>query len=181
MLPALAPLVAEGYALRTWLGRDDEALAGLAAGHHDLTVTATRPHGRTLTTAPLWDEEQVLVAAAPWAGVPVDEVPVVEVHESLPFVRRYWSEVYDAKPTAPGAIVVPDLRAALHCAIAGAGLAVLPRYLCAQALSQGDVIAIERHPEPPLRTYFLSVRAGTLGRPHLARAQEQLMTAAAGW
>ncbi|NGN68530.1 LysR family transcriptional regulator [Streptomyces sp. A7024] len=181
VLPALAPLVAEGYALRTWLGRDEEALAGLAAGHHDLAVTATRPHGRTFSATPLWDEEQLLVAAEPWAGFPVDEVPVVEVHESLPFVRRYWAEVYDTKPTAPGAIVVPDLRAALRCAIAGAGLAVLPRYLCAQALAQGEVVAMERHPEPPLRTYFLSVRAGTLGQPHLARAHEQLLTAATEW
>lgn len=63
MLPALAPLVAEGLALRTTPAGGDEALAGLAAGHHDLSTGTVRPRDRLLTAAALWDEEQVPVTA----------------------------------------------------------------------------------------------------------------------
>lgn len=106
---------------------------------------------------------------------------MVEVHESLPFVSRYWASVFDSRPAAPGTVVVPDLRAVLACAVAGAGLAVLPRYLCAAALERGDVVALHEPAVPPLRTYFLVVRTGTLAMPHIARAHEWLQRAAADW
>lgn len=106
---------------------------------------------------------------------------MVEVHESLPLVARYWAAVFDSRPAASAAVVVPDLRAVLACAAAGAGLAVLPRYLCAEALARGEVAALLEPPVPPLRTYFLVVRTGTLAMPHIARAHEWLLRAAADW
>ncbi|MFB7630663.1 LysR family transcriptional regulator [Streptomyces sp. NPDC056149] len=193
-LPALSPLVSQGLSIRTAYGAADELLNGLAAGHHDLTVTTTRPRGGLLTATPLCDEEHVLVAAPRWAtrlggpgvvqagGVRVlDPVPLVEVHESLPLIARYWAAIFDAKPTTSAAVVVDDLRAVLSCVAAGAGLAVLPRYLCVEALDSGAVIALLDPPVPPLRTYFLAVRTGTLGLPHIARAHEWLLRTAADW
>lgn len=106
---------------------------------------------------------------------------MVEVHESLPFVSRYWASVFDSRPTAAGAVIVPDLRAVLACVTAGAGLAVLPRYLCAVALDHGDVVELHRPPVPPLRTYVLVVRTGTLAMPLIARAHDWLLRAAADW
>ncbi|GAA3989551.1 LysR family transcriptional regulator [Streptomyces sp. NBC_01352] len=111
----------------------------------------------------------------------LEHVPVVEVHESLPFVSRYWASVFDSLPAAPGTVIVPDLRAVLACAVAGAGLAVLPRYLCASALERGEVVALHDPAVPPLRTYFLVVRTGTLAMPHIARAHEWLLQAAGDW
>ena len=105
----------------------------------------------------------------------------MEVHESLPFVARYWASVFDSRPVCPGTVIVPDLRAVLACATAGAGLAVLPRYLCAGALERGEVVALHEPTVPPLRTYFLAVRTGTLAMPHIARAHEWLERAAVGW
>ncbi|MFJ8782464.1 MULTISPECIES: LysR family transcriptional regulator [unclassified Streptomyces] len=200
-LPALTELNGEdgqGYALRASFGNAEETLEGLAAGHHDLAISTARPRGALLTASTLCDEEHVLVAAPKWAGqigsgealetvrsvkrAPAFEnVPVIEVHESLPFVSRYWASVFDSRPAAPGTVVVPDLRAVLACAVAGAGLAVLPRYLCASALERGDVIALHEPTVPPLRTYFLVVRTGTLAMPHIARAHEWLLRAAADW
>lgn len=106
---------------------------------------------------------------------------MVEVHESLPLVARYWASVFDSHPAASGTVVVPDLRAVLACAATGAGLAVLPRYLCAEALERGDVVALLDPAVPPLRTYFLVVRTGTLAMPHIARAHDWLLHAAADW
>ncbi|MFJ8360661.1 LysR family transcriptional regulator [Streptomyces sp. NPDC093984] len=195
-LPALAELTGDdgqGLALRASFGTVDETLEGLAAGHHDLAITTARPRGALLTATPLCDEEHVLVAAPRWASRigpgrlrrkgahALENLPVVEVHESLPFVSRYWASVFDSRPAAAGTVIVPDLRAVLSCAATGAGLAVLPRYLCASALERGEVVALHEPAVPPLRTYFLVVRTGTLAMPPIARAHEWLLRAAADW
>ncbi|MFE7977706.1 LysR family transcriptional regulator [Streptomyces shenzhenensis] len=195
-LPALTELTGDdgqGFALRASFGNAEETLEGLAAGHHDLAIGTARPRGALLTATPLCDEEHVLVAAPRWAeeidsgqlrskGAPaLENLPVVEVHESLPFVSRYWASVFDCRPAASGTVIVPDLRAVLACATAGAGLAVLPRYLSASALDRGEVVALHEPAVPPLRTYFLVVRTGTLAVPHIARAHEWLQRAATDW
>ncbi|GAA0445852.1 LysR family transcriptional regulator [Streptomyces sp. NPDC046215] len=193
-LPALTPLINKGLAVRTAHGTAEELFENLAAGHHDLVITTSRPRGGLLTATPLCDEEHVLVAAPRWAarlgGAAVlrdkgaqalENLPVVEVHESLPLVSRYWASVFDTKPIASGSVITPDLRAVLTCVTAGAGLAVLPRYLCADALDTGEVVALLDPPVPPLRTYFLVVRTGTLALPHLARAHEWLLRCAVSW
>ena len=195
-LPALAELTGEdgpGFALRASFGNAEEALEGLAAGHHDLAIGTARPRGALLTATPLCDEEHVLVAAPHWAervgpgqvrrtaAPDLEHIPVVEVHESLPCVARYWASVFDTRPAAPATVVAPDLRAVLACTVAGAGLAVLPRYLCAEALERGEAVALHDPAVPPLRTYFLVVRTGTLAMPHIARAHEWLLRAAADW
>ncbi|OIK05805.1 LysR family transcriptional regulator [Streptomyces monashensis] len=195
-LPALTELTGDdgqGFALRASFGTAEETLEGLAAGHHDLAISTARPRGALLTATPLCDEEHVLVAAPRWAerigaeelrlkGAPaLEDLPVVEVHESLPLVSHYWASVFDSRPAASGAVVVPDLRAVLACAVAGAGLAVLPRYLCAPALAEGTIVTLYEPAVPPLRTYFLAVRTGTLAMPHVARAHEWLQRAATRW
>ncbi|GCB47748.1 LysR family transcriptional regulator [Streptomyces sp. NL15-2K] len=170
-----------------------------------LTATALCDEEHVLVAAPRWAEilgsgrqhpkgARALEALATVEGtrcpenVPLikgapelENVPVVEVHESLPFVSRYWASVFDCRPAAPGTVIVPDLRAVIACAAAGAGLAVLPRYLCAPALERGDVVALHDPAVPPLRTYFLVVRTGTLAMPHIARAHEWLLRAADVW
>ncbi|MFF5635315.1 LysR family transcriptional regulator [Streptomyces sp. NPDC012825] len=194
VLPALTPLVGRGLAVRTSLPvTTEEILDGLAAGHHDLAVTTARPRGGLLVSTPLCDEEHVLVAAPRWAArlspevllskgaVVLEQLPVVEVHESLPFVSRYWASVFDTGPAAAATVIAPDLRAVRDSAASGAGLAVLPRYLCEEALEQGRLVALLDPPVPPLRTYFLVVRTGTLALAHLARAHEALLSAAADW
>ncbi|MFF9676504.1 LysR family transcriptional regulator [Streptomyces eurythermus] len=196
VLPALTGLTGDdgqGLTLRVSFGTAEETLEGLSCGRHDLAISTTRPRGALLSATPLCDEEHVLVAAPRWAerigadtvrlkGAPaLDDLPVVEVHESLPFVSRYWASVFDCAPAATGTVIVPDLRAVLSCASAGAGLAVLPRYLCARALEQGAVVTLLDPVVPPLRTYFLVVRTGTLALPHVARAHEWLRRAATAW
>ncbi|MEW2129240.1 LysR family transcriptional regulator [Streptomyces sp. NPDC005435] len=194
-LPALTELAArdgQGFALRASFGTAEEALEGLAAGHHDLAISTARPRGALLTASPLCDEEHVLVASPRWAerigalplggGAPaLENLPVVEVHESLPFVARYWASVFDSCPAVAGTVIVPDLRAVLACASAGAGLAVLPRYLCGPALEREEIVLLHDPLVPPLRTYFLVVRTGSLALPHVARAHEWLQRAATRW
>ncbi|MFE0099218.1 LysR family transcriptional regulator [Streptomyces sp. NPDC059009] len=183
----------QSLTLRASFGNADEVLEGLAAGHHDLAISTARPRGALLTATPLCDEEHVLVAGERWAArigpgklrrkgaLVLENLPVVEVHESLPFVARYWAAVFDSRPAASGSVIVPDLRAVLACTAKGAGLAVLPRYLCAPALERGEIVALLDPAVPPLRTYFLATRTGTLAMPHIARAHEWLLRAAVDW
>ncbi|MFG3507277.1 LysR family transcriptional regulator [Streptomyces sp. NPDC047821] len=193
-LPALTTLVSQGLAVRTSLvSAAEEVLDGLAAGHHDLAIATARPRGGLLTATPLCDEEHVLVASPRWAArlapgvllrrgaVVLEQLPVVEVHESLPFVARYWAEVFESKPAAAATVIAPDLRAVQESAASGAGLAVLPRYLCEDDLASGRLVALLDPPVPPLRTYFVVVRTGTLSLPHIARAHESLLRAATDW
>ncbi|GAA3053953.1 hypothetical protein GCM10020000_39920 [Streptomyces olivoverticillatus] len=131
-LPALTPLVAQGLAVRVTHGTAEDLFEGLALGHHDLAITTSRPRGRLLAATPLCDEEHVLVAAPRWAarlggaavvrdkGVQLlEHLPVVEVHETLPFVTRYWSAVFDAKPLAAGTVIAP--RPARRARLRGRG------------------------------------------------------------
>ena len=197
-MPALVPLVRQGLTIRTSFAFSEESLRALAAGHRDLAVVSSRPRGpllTSLTSTPLCDEEEVLVAAPRWAariGGPavvratgpaaLEDVPALCVHESLPLLTRYWATVFDGTPARrSGVIVVPDLRAVLECVVAGAGLAVLPRYLCRDALDAGEIVTLLDPPVPPLRTYFLTVRAGALAQPHIARAHDWLLRAAGDW
>ncbi|WP_406726574.1 LysR family transcriptional regulator [Streptomyces sp. GD-15H] len=195
-VPALTALTREtghSFALRASFGTAEETLEGLAAGRHDLVISTVRPRGALLSATALCDEEHVLVAAPRWAqqavsgrfhrtgGSALEQVPVIEVHESLPLISRYWASVFDSRPVTPGTVIVPDLRAVLACVAAGAGLAVLPRYLCTAALERGEVIALHEPAVPPLRTYFLVVRNGTLAMPHVARAHEWLQQTATDW
>jgi DNA-binding transcriptional LysR family regulator len=193
-LPALAPLASDGLELRVTISREEEALAGLAAGHHDLAIGTVQPRDRLLAATPLWDEEQVLIASPAWLeriGGPIavrthgpsalDDVPVISYDETLPLLTHYWSAVFDSRTSHVPAVVVPDLRAVLECVIAGVGMAVLPRYLCSEAMTRGRVSALLDPPLPPLRTYFLSVRAGTLALPNIARAHDHLLRAAGAW
>lgn len=190
VLPALAPLAAEVCALRVCLDGTDQALAGLADGRHDLVVAATRPRGRLLQAVPLWDEEQVLVASQAWAArigpvgsspEPLDGVPIVGHREDLPLLTAFWAEAFGTVPSGGAQVVAPDLRAVLACVRSGAGLAVLPRYLCEEALAAGELVVLVEPQLPPLRTYFLVFRTGTLALPHLAAAYERLLGAARDW
>ncbi|RFU82545.1 LysR family transcriptional regulator [Streptomyces triticagri] len=195
-LPTLTALTGDDgqrFTLRASFGHAEETLEGLAAGHHDLAISTARPRGALLTATALCDEEHMLVATPALAdrigpgllrsegAHALEDLPVIEVHESLPFVARYWASVFDSRPAGSGTVVVPDLRAVLACAVAGAGLAVLPRYLCADALARGDIVAVHEPAVPPLRTYFLVVRTGTLAMPHIAKAHDWLLRAASAW
>lgn len=188
LLPALATLVADGLTVRLTPVDGEQAAAGLAAAAHDLTVTTSRPRGRLFHTVPLYDEEHVLVGTDHWAAVvgeaaPADleQLPLLDCDEELPFVAAYWATVFDTRPAAPAALVAPDLRAVLTAAREGAGIAVLPRHLCAADLAAGRLRVLLEPPMAPLRTYFLSVRTGTLALPVLARAHARLLEAASGW
>ncbi|MEV5398173.1 LysR family transcriptional regulator [Streptomyces cellulosae] len=190
-LPALAPLTAGGVLLRVTTGLADDLLEGLQAGRFDLVLSAVRPRGRTLNAVPLTDEEFVLVAAPEWARRigpltvgdpgPLRDVPLVAYAEDLPILRRYWRHVFRTRLTARPAVVVPDLRGVRFVGGGGAGVTVLPRYLCERELETGALMALLSPEDPPINTSFLVQRAGGVPRAHVTAVLECLLGAARGW
>lgn len=192
-LPALAPLVEQGVRLRVTTGLTDELLDGLRAGHSDLVIATTRPRGRSLTAVPLTDEEFVLVASAQWAQrigqdriaaegpAALRGVPLVAYAEDLPIARRYWRHVFGTRLTGQAAVTVPDLRGVLSAVAAGAGITVLPRYLCQHELAAGTLVQLLTPDDPPINTGYLVQRPGASDNPHLALVRDRLLREAPAW
>ncbi|WP_460368554.1 substrate-binding domain-containing protein, partial [Actinocorallia lasiicapitis] len=186
LLPALAPLLKDGVRLRVTTGLADDLLAGLRAGTFDLVVSAVRPRGRTLRAEPLNDEEFVLVASpelaarlGPDALTPtaLSAAPLLAYAEDLPILRRYWRHVFGTRLVAAPSLVVPDLRALKAAALAGAGVTVLPRYLCTTELAAGSLRLLLDPSDPPINTTFLVHRAGAHLSPHTRLVRDHLLTA----
>ncbi|MEU8529157.1 MULTISPECIES: LysR family transcriptional regulator [Streptomyces] len=192
VLPALAPLTADGVRLRVSLGLTDPLLDELRAGRHDLVVATFRPRGRALTAVPLMDEEFVLVAAPDWADrlkdrlaadVPaaLQAVPLITYAEDLPIARRYWRHVFGTRLSCPAAVTVPDLRGVLAAVAAGAGFTVLPRYLCEPELASGTLVPLHTPEDPPINTAYLTQRPGRPNNPDVTRVRDTLLTAGRSW
>lgn len=193
VLPALVALVADGVRLRVAQGLPETLLEEMRAGRHDLVIATRRPRGRALESAPLADEEYLLVANPVWAQrvaehpeaddlcAALREVPMVTYAEDLPIVRRYWRTVFGKQLTARAAVAVPNLYAVLSAVNAGAGYSVLPRSLCQEYLYSGRLALLHEPEEPPLNTLFLVQRPGTEANPDVIRVRDTLQRAARGW
>ncbi|WP_232666450.1 LysR family transcriptional regulator [Pseudonocardia sp. TRM90224] len=191
VLPALAPLVARGVRLRVTTGLADDLLDRLRAGSVDLVFSSIRPRGRSVVATPVMDEEFVLVAAPAWAERigPFDaeqpgalrDVPLLTYAEDLPIARRYWRHVFGARLTARAAVVVQDLRGLLSATAAGAGITVLPTYLCGTELASGALVRLLDPADPPINTGYLAERAGARGSAQLAEVRDQVLRAARDW
>ncbi len=179
VLPALAGLVASGLELRVTFGLADDLLAGLAQRRFDLVVSTIRPRGRSFTATALTDEEFVLVARRGFDGDP-RTARLVAYAEDLPIIRRYWRSVLGARPPAGPAVVVPDLRGVMACVLAGFGVSVLPRYLCAAELASGELVALLEPEEPPINTLFVVTRTEPC-RAGPTAVRDALLADAARW
>lgn len=185
-LPALAGLVANGLQLQVTLGRPAEnLLQRLAAGEFDIVVSTIRPLGADLAVTRLPDEEFVLVAAPEW----VDRIdaadptcaPLIAVSASMPVIRRYWLTVYKTEPPGPPAVTVGDLRGVMNLVCRGAGVTVLPRYLCREQLASGELVDLVRPKAAPTNRLFLAVHAEAAGRQDAKAVHDRLAQSARSW
>ncbi|GIH89533.1 LysR family transcriptional regulator [Planobispora siamensis] len=181
VMGVLAPLIARGTRIRVELGLADDLLDLLAAGTLDLVVSAVRPRRRGVHATPLLDEEFVLVAAPRWADRVAPDaarpagVPVVAYAEDLPVIRRYWRTVFGTRPVMSAALVMPDLRGVVAAVTAGAGMSVVPRYLCEEELAAGTLVPLAEPGLPPINTLFLAVREGATAQRAVAAVHDHLL------
>lgn len=194
LLPAVAPLVAEGVQVRLEHGVPEELIDGLREGRHDLVVTTRRPRGRSLESTPLADEEYLLVASPRWARwiaqergdqelcTALKEVPLVSYAEDMPIVRRYWRTVFGRQhPPIGPALTVPNLHDVVAALTRGAGYSVVPRSLCSDLLAAGRLVQLDDPCDGPLNTLFLVQRPGSRSNPDVARVHDALRADALCW
>jgi DNA-binding transcriptional LysR family regulator len=89
--------------------------------------------------------------------------------------------VFGRRLSGSAAVTVPDLRGVLAAAVAGAGVTVLPRYLCLGELASGALVALHEPPDPPINTAYLVQRPGAVANPDVTAVRELLLSAARQW
>jgi len=192
VMPALARQVAGGAHLRVRLGQTGPLLDALTKAELDLVVATLRQPKRGLEFEPLYEEEFVLVANRMWAerlcghGRSLDatllaNVPLVSYDIDLPILRRYWRVVFGEHLRTDATLVIDDLRGVLATVVAGAGVSVLPSYLCTDELARGELVQLVHPKKPPRNTIFLAWRTGSLRRAGLAAVYVELLQAAKSW
>ena len=195
--PALAPLISAGVRVQVQPGLTGGLMDALRAGSLDIVIASERPRGRALTAVPLVDETFVLVGAPEIARVlggplaadgptSLDDTPLLAYAHDLPILRRYWRHVFGVRLEREPALTFPDLRALRDAAIAGAGVTVLPSYLCRAALDDERLVDLllsndprsndprsddPRRDDPPINTLYLVSRTGDPSRPHVERVR----------
>ncbi len=172
VLPALAVLCEQRIGLRVRFGLPDDLITSVSDGSLDLAVATRRVRRRGVEYESLAHETFVLVGVPRWAaaivggdrgGVDVTslaDVPLIAYSEELPVTERYYREVFGADVPEP-AVLVPDLRSVVAVALAGAGIAAVPRYLCEQQLARRELIEIARPRNAPTNEIFIAWKTGT--------------------
>jgi DNA-binding transcriptional LysR family regulator len=194
--PAIAPLISRGLVLQVAPGVTDGLIDALLSGTLDLVVASERPRGRRILASPLVDETFVLVAGAGMAQSAQDlvaknspkvsrvanaleQLPLLAYAHDVPLLRRYWRHVFGTRLEREPALTIPDLRALREAAIGGAGITVLPSYLCRHALDTGALVDLYPTADPPINTLYLLQRPGTAGRANVAQVAEVLTSTVA--
>ena len=191
VLPALAQLGALGIRLSVRLGLAQDLITALATGELDLAIATVRIPHEAIEYRQLFREEFVLVGAPKWAaqlagqrGAVAERLatfPLLAYAEDLPIVRCYWREVFGEEPGLRASLLVADLRALIRAAAAGAGITVVPRYLCEAELADGSLAHLHRPPRPPHNTIHLAWNKYALRHPRNAFVRDALLNAARGW
>jgi len=188
-LPALASLINQQVRIHVSVGLADDLIERVHTGHLDLAICTFRPRGRRLRAEPLAEEHFVLVGApqiATTLPTPVDAtslagLPLISYAHDLPILRRYWRQVFSTRLDAQPVVVVPDLRAVASTVAAGAGITVLPRYLCCTYLDDGSLVELIETDDPPTNMSYLVYPPSSSSRPHADLVHDTLLRAGQAW
>jgi DNA-binding transcriptional LysR family regulator len=192
-LPALAPLVEQGLRIRARTGLAQPLLDEAERDELDLVLAAARGKRRHVELEPLFDETFVLVAGPRWAArldrgaleergaAALTGVPLVAYADDLPILRRYHREVFGVRAAGPAQVVIDDLRGVLGAVAAGAGISVLPRYLCDEPIRRGELVVLHTPKRPPRNRIYLAAKPSSLRQPRVAAVRSMLLAAARSW
>jgi DNA-binding transcriptional LysR family regulator len=191
VLPSLAPLVRLGLYLRVTLGNTEQLLEALSKNDLDLAIVGQHKKVRNIDSEPIYQEDLVLVAAPSWMNhIPrkgelnvrhLDGIPLLAYSEEMPQIQEFWESAFDVAPDARPAVIVPNLRALMTTTIAGAGMAVLPRYYCESELRNGDLTQLVEPRTPPSSRLMLASTSRSLRVPRNRTVRNALLRAKVQW
>lgn len=156
VVPALAPLIAEG--MRVFMSADARpaALERVVSAEVDVAVTLGGVAHRGLRAVKLVDSELALVGAPRWAeclggvtierqgGAALGSVPVLAYSRDLELIEAYFGELFGSVPEMRPAFVFDDLRALVSAVRNGAGITVLPTCFVRDDLKGKRVLELHR-------------------------------------
>lgn len=193
VLPSLKGLDEVGIRLRVRLGVAAGLVEALADGELELAIATQRLRNPAVGYRAVYREELTLVAAPRVADrigkgrvarqglAALEDEPWIAYGEGLPIIRRYCRSAFRREPRQSAAITVPDLRGVAQAAAAGAGITVLPKYLCREMLESGRLVALHQPPTPPSNTLYIAWNRNTVRLPRNAFVRQRLLEAAKGW
>jgi DNA-binding transcriptional LysR family regulator len=192
VLPSLSQLVRNGLGFRVTLASPDKLIDQLSKHTIDLAVTAGKITKSGILYDRLYDEELVLVASLYWANLlprnselsagHLAQAPLLAYGEDLPLISDFWESVFGkGLEERRAAVVVPNLRALMGLAIAGAGITVLPRYYCEAELQRGELLELIQPRNPPLNHLYLAYTARNIRLPRNRAVRDTLLKAKAQW
>lgn len=179
--------------IRVWtrFGPAQVLLEALRDGELDLVIATERLNLRTLEYRKLRDETFVLVAGAA-SHPPIQQPTTAEERRTLeqwvlsqpwasygrdlPIIRRFWRQCFGTRPEIEPRLIVPDLIVLAEAVACGAGVSVLPSYLCARLVTMGQLICLWA-PEPPVtNSLWVTSRVHDRQRPEVMRVREALLS-----
>jgi DNA-binding transcriptional LysR family regulator len=192
VLPALSQLVRNGLRFRVTLAVPETLIEQLSNNVIDLAVAGTKTAKSGILYDPLYAEELALVASPYWANLlprqaelnveHLARVPLLAYDEDMPLISVFWESVFGTGlEERTAAVVVPNLRALMGLAIAGAGICVLPRYYCEGELQRGELVELLQPRNPPSNRLFLAYTARNIRLPRNRAVRDQLLRAKTQW
>ncbi len=167
--------VALPYRLWFQFGETGELIADLEHGRLDAVLATQQIASRDLEFVALDEEHfslvgspalslpaEVLAAASAGTRAPLEEwlgaQRWISYGPELPIIRRFWLHCFNKRPPFQALLVLPDLHAILRAVEKGAGLSVLPDYLCRTSLDQGRLHILWEPPQRVSNTLWLAYR-----------------------
>lgn len=191
-LPALAPLAIRHIAIHARFGLARDLVAQLERGDLELVVAAQRIPRPAVAYQQLYTETLMLVGSPGLAGLVPSEAatdavaaalvgaPWVAYAPDLPMVRRFFRVALERDVTLPAVSTAPDLRAVRAMLAAGAGVSVLPDYLCSPAIAAGELVELWAPPVAVTNTVWLATGKSSR-HPRTSLVIDALRSAATGW
>lgn len=179
MLGIFTSLLDTGIDVRARLGGRDAIYAWLERGEIDLAITASEPADPALGHEVVFTERLLLVASPKLglAGDPATAWPWLAYDEDLPLIRVL---LRDLDPTllssASIRLTVPSLTLLRDLAIAGAGVTVMPDYLCRDALAEGRLSRVNPDLPVPANDLRLVWRREAMRHPRVVFARDRIRT-----
>jgi DNA-binding transcriptional LysR family regulator len=155
------------YQLHVQFGQTAGLLNLLDAEEIDAMIATQQAYRRGIHYVPLHVERFLLVGASnlePPTGADVKQFTVwlsglswLAYAPDLPIIRRYWQDVFQARPTITPSLTVPDLLSILRAVTLGLGVSILPDYLCQAALNEGAIRILWQPERTPENTLYLAM------------------------
>lgn len=182
LAPVFSALLADGIEPRLRLGGRDRLYDWFRDGEIDIGITASEPAISTLDFEPVFRERLLLVGApgcppapqtgeaalADWAGT----APWLAYDESLPLIRNWLAKATGGGATGRARFVAPSLVLLRDLAAEGAGVTVMPHYLCREHLGAGRLVQLHRPAHDPTNVIYLCWRRRSMRDPRIVRARE---------